>query len=178
VLRGVLHDSLIDHLKTMRQQHPDVDFILIEPRPDDEKMFFHEVMSFSAQMIVLQHGYETVIGGLYEMWPYLNRILPKHGIEITRKLVDSKPLQVPVEEMEKQGNTLGRLFQTVLDRRTAAREPVTSMVDARPARKATTAKPKSKRRSAVPRAAAAGGASGAGKVRQRGTFRPRIVDSD
>jgi predicted acylesterase/phospholipase RssA len=178
VLRGVLHDSLIDHLKSMRDQHPDVDFILIEPRPDDEKMFFHEVMSFSAQMIVLQHGYETVIGGLYEMWPYLSRILPKHGIEITRKVIESKPLEVSVEEMEKQGNLLGRLFQTVLDRRTAIgeRPEVTSLVDAHPTRKA---KPRAKPGSATARkAAAAAGASGAGKVRRRGTFRPRIVDSD
>jgi hypothetical protein len=183
VLRGVLHDSLIDHLKTMRQQHPEVDFILIEPRPDDEKMFFHEVMSFSAQLIVLQHGYETVTGGLHEMWPYLSRILPKHGIEITRKVLDSKPLEMPVEEMESQGNMLGRLFQTVLDRRSATgeRAEVTSLVDAQPAKAArprAKAKAKVKPRTAAPRKAAAAGAAGSERPRQRGTFRPRIVDSD
>src|SRR5258708_7285881 len=135
VLRGMLHDSLINHAKSLRQEHPEVDFILIEPRPDDEKMFFHEVMSFSAQMIVLQHGYETVISGLYQNWPYISRVLPRHGIEITRKLVESKPLEVSVKEMEKQGNMIGRLFQTVLDRRTTAgqRAEVMSTVDTQPA---------------------------------------------
>ncbi|MFN2464541.1 MAG: patatin-like phospholipase family protein [Candidatus Dormibacteria bacterium] len=124
VIRGMLHDSLTDHLRELRHQHPEVDFVLIEPRPDDEKMFFHEVMSFSAQMIVLQHGYETVTSGLYRSWPYLSRVLPKHGIEITRRVVERKPLQVSVSEMERGGNLVGRLFQTVLDRRsTAAGKP-------------------------------------------------------
>ena len=124
VIRGMLHDSLTDHLHEVRSKHPEVDFVLIEPRPDDEKMFFHEVMSFSAQMIVLQHGYETVTTGLYQSWPYLSRVLPQHGIEITRRVVDRKPLQLSVNEMERGGNVLGRLFQTVLDRRaTGAGQP-------------------------------------------------------
>jgi predicted acylesterase/phospholipase RssA len=181
VLRGVLHDSLIDHLKSMRDQHPDVDFVLIEPRPDDEKMFFHEVMSFSAQMIVLQHGYETVTGGLYEMWPYLSRILPKHGIEITRKVIESKPIEVSVKEMEQQGNLLGRLFQTVLDRRSAVgeRPDVKSPADAKPpAELKPRARSKPKRRPAAARKAAAAGARGSTRPRPRGGFRPRIVDSD
>ncbi|MFY9616064.1 MAG: patatin-like phospholipase family protein, partial [Candidatus Dormiibacterota bacterium] len=120
ILRGMLHDSLIDHLQDVRAKNPDVDFILIEPRPDDEKMFFHEVMSFSAQLIVMQHGYETVTKGLYEVWPYLSRVLPKHGIELTRHVVDKKPLEVPVTDLERT-NVLGRLFQTVLDRRISAK---------------------------------------------------------
>jgi predicted acylesterase/phospholipase RssA len=183
VLRGVLHDSLTDHLKSMRDQHPDVDFVLIEPRPDDEKMFFHEVMSFSAQMIVLQHGYETVTGGLYEMWPYLSRILPKHGIEITRKVIESKPIEVSVKDMERQGNLVARLFQTVLDRRSAIgeRPDVKSLVDAQPAegvRPRARPKPKPRPRAAAARKAAAAGAPGSARPRPRGGFRPRIVESD
>ena len=193
VIRGMLHDSLIDHLKAVREKHPEVDFLLIEPSPDDEKMFFHEVMSFSAQMIVLQHGYETVVNGLHKTWPYLSRILPRHGIEITRKVVDSKPLEVPVDEMERRGNMVGRLFQTVLDRRTPDPEAadITARItrheaaeaaeaSAKPARKRST-KPASKKRTGAkptPRKVAAAGEGRPAKARQRGTFRPRIVSSD
>src|SRR5207245_6610415 len=116
VVRGMLHDTLTEHINAVRERNPDVDIILIEPRPDDAKMFFHEVMSFSAQLIVLQHGYESVIQGLHRSWPYLQRILPEHGIEITRKVVDRKPF-VPVAELEVKPRLLGRLGQTVLDRR-------------------------------------------------------------
>jgi predicted acylesterase/phospholipase RssA len=156
VVRGMLHDTLIDHLREVRGRHPEVDFLLIEPQPDDEKMFFHEVMSFSAQMIVLQHGYETVISGLYRTWPYLSKILPKHGIEVTRRVVEKKPLQVPVQEMERGGNVLGRLFQTVLDRRTNTdgdRPDITVVIEppapgAAPRQRRTTAtkKPRAPRR--------------------------------
>jgi predicted acylesterase/phospholipase RssA len=171
LVRGMLHDSLIDHLQDIRTKNPDVDFILIEPRPDDEKMFFHEVMSFSAQLIVMQHGYETVSSGLYGVWPYLSRILPKHGIEITRHLVERKPLEVPVDDLESGGNLLARLFQTVLDRRLSAkgeRPDISARVHtARPP-----AKPK---RPARKRTSAAGGKP---RARRVGKFRPRVISSE
>jgi predicted acylesterase/phospholipase RssA len=115
VLRGMLHDGLRDHIRNVRNRHPDVDILLIEPRPDDEKMFFHEIMSFSARLMVLQHGYESVSTGLYDTWGYLRRILPRHGVHITRRVLDRKPTEVPVEV---SGGVLQRLLrQTVLDRR-------------------------------------------------------------
>ena len=186
VLRGMLHDSLIDHLKAVRERNPDVDFVVIEPRPDDEKMFFHEVMSFSAQMIVLQHGYETVISGLYKSWPYLSRILPKHGIEITRKVVDRKPLEVPVDVMERSGNMLGRLFQTVLDRRSPAAPEVPDIMAAvgrQPAQRRRAAKPPARKPAASKRAAKpaprkAAAAGGDAARRSHGRFRPRVISSD
>ena len=58
VFRTVLHDGRLDHVRLVRNQYPDVDILLIEPRADDPKMFFHELLSFSAQLMVLQHGYE------------------------------------------------------------------------------------------------------------------------
>jgi NTE family protein len=176
VLRGMLHDTLTDHLHEVRSKHPEVDFILIEPRPDDEKMFFHEVMSFSAQMIVLQHGYETVISGLNKTWPYLSKILPKHGIEVTRRVVERKPTQVPVQEMESGGNLVGRLFQTVLDRRTdpfRERPGISIVVEPgmpsrrRPSRAA--GKPAARKLTTTPATPARE------KARRRGTFQPRVI---
>jgi NTE family protein len=124
VFRGMLHDGLLDHIKLVRNHHPDVDILLIEPRPDDEKMFFHELMSYSARLMVLQHGYESVSSGLYDTWGYLRRILPKHGIHISRRNIERKPVQVPLESY-RMPNLLGRLMrQTVF-----ARRPSLSIVD-------------------------------------------------
>ena len=124
VFRGMLHDGLLDHIKLVRHNHPDVDILLIEPRPDDPKMFFHELMSYSARLMVLQHGYESVSNGLYDSWGYLRRILPRHGIHISRRNIERKPVQVPVESY-RMPNLLGRLMrQTVF-----ARRPVLSVVD-------------------------------------------------
>jgi NTE family protein len=83
-------DGLLDHIKLVRNSHPDVDILLIEPRPDDEKMFFHELMSYSARLMVLQHGYESVSNGLYDAWGHLRRILPRHGIHISRRNIERK----------------------------------------------------------------------------------------
>lgn len=124
VVRGMLHDGLLDHIKLVRNNHPDVDILLIEPRPDDEKMFFHELMSYSARLMVLQHGYESVSNGLYDTWGYLRRILPKHGIHISRRNIERKPVQVPLDSYS-MPNLLGRLMrQTVF-----ARRPFISLVD-------------------------------------------------
>jgi hypothetical protein len=124
VFRGMLHDGLLDHIKLVRHNNPDVDILLIEPQPDDQKMFFHELMSYSARLMVLQHGYESVSNGLYDTWGYLRRILPKHGIHISRRNIERKPVQVPVESY-RMPNLLGRLMrQTVF-----ARRPFISVVD-------------------------------------------------
>ena len=124
VFRGMLHDGLLDHIKLVRHNHPDVDILLIEPRPDDEKMFFHELMSYSARLMVLQHGYESVSNGLYDTWGYLRQILPKHGIHISRRNIERKPVTVPVASY-RMPNLLQRLMrQTVF-----ARRPFISVID-------------------------------------------------
>jgi predicted acylesterase/phospholipase RssA len=179
VVRGVLHDSLVEDIRGIRQRHPDVDILLIEPRPDDEKMFFHEVMSFSARLIVLQHGYETVTTGLSEVWPYISRILPRYGIEVTREVLDRKPPELPVAEMEQRVRVLGRLRHTVLDRRDAredepdagARLTVPRVRREAPARPGGGTGPRR-------RASAQGGGGSGGAGRQAGGFRPRVISSD
>jgi len=80
-------------------------------------MFFHELMSFSARLMVLQHGYESVSTGLQDTWGYLRRVLPKHGIHISRRVVDRKPAAVPVETIQSGPLLLRLLRQTVFDRR-------------------------------------------------------------
>jgi predicted acylesterase/phospholipase RssA len=116
VMRGMLHDGLLDHIRLVRDRHPDVDILLIEPRASDDKMFFHELMSFSARLMVMQHGYESVSNGLQETWGYLRRILPKHGIHITRRVVERKP-QASAAAIESTNLLRRVLRQTVLARR-------------------------------------------------------------
>lgn len=117
VFRGVLYDGLLDHIRLTRDAHPDVDIVLIQPRPDDAKMFFHELMSFSARLMVLEHGYESVSSGLYETWEYLRRTLPRHGIHITRRLIEQRPIDLPVETAERPGRLRRLMRETVFAHR-------------------------------------------------------------
>jgi predicted acylesterase/phospholipase RssA len=121
VFRGILHDGLLDHIRLVRNRKPDVDILLIEPRPDDVKMFFHELMSMSARLMVMQHGYESVSTGLQDTWGYLRRILPRHGIHITRRFIDRPAAEVPVGAVQSAGLLDRLLGQAVVSRR--GREP-------------------------------------------------------
>jgi hypothetical protein len=79
-------------------------------------------MSFSARLMVMQHGYESVSTGLYDTWGYLRRILPRHGVHITRRVIDRKPAEVPVESVTSPRALRRILRQTVFERRDRSRQ--------------------------------------------------------
>jgi NTE family protein len=86
-LRIALQSGLAYHVKQLRRRHPDVDILLIEPRSDDYKMFFYNIMRYSARVIIAQHGFESVTLGLADRYPELKAMLQRHGFEITRRYV-------------------------------------------------------------------------------------------
>ena len=87
VTRINLHSGLHYHIKQLRRSHPDIDIILIEPRPDDRQMFFYNVMRYSARLIIARHGFESVTLDLTQEYPRLKAILERHGIPISRRRV-------------------------------------------------------------------------------------------
>jgi len=87
VSRIFTHAGLHYHVKHLRRQHPEVDIILIEPRPDDYQMFFYNIMRYSTRLTVARHGFESVTLDLAEDYPYYRQILARHGIPLSRRLV-------------------------------------------------------------------------------------------
>lgn len=118
VARGILKDTLTDHVRLLRQSHPEVDIVVIEPLPNDEKMFFHEVMSTSARLVVAQHGYESVLDGMTRNHSHFSSVLARHGIEISPAILDARPWSVPLESIETD-EMPDRLQQTVFGGRRA-----------------------------------------------------------
>ncbi len=94
MMRIQMHAGLHYHVKHLRRQHPDVDIILIEPRPDDYQMFFYNIMRYSARLTVARHGFESVTLDLAEDYPRYKQILARHGIPLTRRLVISELTQI------------------------------------------------------------------------------------
>ena len=86
-LRIITHAGLHYHIKQLRRSHPEVDIILIEPRPEDYQMFFYNIMRYSARLVVARHGFESVTLDLAEVYPLYKQILARHGIPISRRLV-------------------------------------------------------------------------------------------
>jgi predicted acylesterase/phospholipase RssA len=81
------HAGLHYHIKNLRRQHPEVDIILIEPRPDDYQMFFYNIMRYSTRLTVARHGFESVTLDLAEDYAHYRKILVRHGIPLSRRLV-------------------------------------------------------------------------------------------
>jgi NTE family protein len=118
VARGILKDTLTEHVRLLRQSHPEVDIVVIEPLPNDEKMFFHEVMSTSARLVVAQHGYESVMDGMTGNHVHFATVMARHGIEISPAILDARPWRVPLESIE-TSDMPDRLQQTVFGGRRA-----------------------------------------------------------
>lgn len=86
-LRITTHAGLQYHIKQLRRSHPEVDIILIEPGPEDYKMFFYNIMRYSARLTVARHGFESATLDLAEDYNYYKQVLARHQIPITRRLV-------------------------------------------------------------------------------------------
>ncbi len=86
-LRILSHAGLQYHIKQIRRTHPEVDIILIEPRPEDYEMFFYNIMRYSARLIVARHGFELATTDLAVDYPYYKQVLARHGIPLSRRLV-------------------------------------------------------------------------------------------
>ena len=99
MMRILMHSGLHYHIKQLRRSHPDVDIILIEPRPDDYKMFFYNIMRYSARLTVARHGFESVTMDLAEDYAHYKQILARHGVPMSRRLVISE-----LAEIEESGH--------------------------------------------------------------------------
>jgi predicted acylesterase/phospholipase RssA len=108
-LRIVAHGGLRYHIKQLARKHPDVDIIVIEPRADDERMFYGNQMHYPDRLEVARHGFETVTLDLAEDYNRYKQVLARHGIPLTRRLVVEE-----LEEVRKSGNdpqVIGRVLE-------------------------------------------------------------------
>ena len=111
VMRIMMQSGLRYHIKQLRRAYPDVDIILIEPRPDDYQMSFYNVMRYSARRIIAEHGFETVALGLAEDYTYFNNVLARHNVPISRKMALAE-----LEEIKKAAYD-PEVIKRVLERR-------------------------------------------------------------
>jgi NTE family protein len=93
-LRIFSHASLDYHIKQLRRSHPQVDIILIEPKPDDYQMFFNNIMRYSARLIVAHHGFISITLDLAKEYSFYKETLARHGIRISRRLVNEELAEI------------------------------------------------------------------------------------
>ena len=85
MLRCLVWNGLHERLDHWRTTHPDVDFLLIEPRRDDELMFSTQIMNVSQRVQIARHGFESVTTQLASDFDHYREVCAKHGLEISRR---------------------------------------------------------------------------------------------
>ncbi len=82
VFRTMIHSRMQIGLKTYDTQYPNADIIVMEPDPDDYRMFFTNVFSFKNRIEVAEHGYQTTRRMLKNNADKISEKLDKHGVSI------------------------------------------------------------------------------------------------
>ena len=111
VSRIYVHSGLKYHVKQLRRQHPEVDIILIEPKPDDEMLAFGNIMRYGERLAIARHGFEAVTLDLAQDYPYYKETLARHGVPLTRRLVIEE-----LHEIQRSGND-PQVFERILEAR-------------------------------------------------------------
>lgn len=85
--RVMLHAGLKYQIKQLQRRHPDVDIILIEPRPNDSMMFFANIMRLQDRVKIAEHGFRSVSVDLAGGYAAFKETLARYGIQISRGFV-------------------------------------------------------------------------------------------
>lgn len=72
-------------LKRYQAEHPNKDFLLIQPDPSDALMFLYNVMNTAARLEILNYGYMSTVNVLKARFPTYEKCFSKHGIKVTLK---------------------------------------------------------------------------------------------
>lgn len=110
VTRVLLHSGLKYQIKQLQRRHPDVDIILIEPRPDDPTMFFANIMRLQDRIAIAEHGFRSVSIDLAGSYDIIKETLARYGIQISRRLV-----RADLEAIQQSGHDPA-VVQRILER--------------------------------------------------------------
>lgn len=94
VFRTMIHSRMQIGLKNYETVYPDSDIIVMEPEPNDYKMFFTNIFSFTNRLDVAEHGYQTTRKFLKENLDTIEPKLAKHGVHIRKNvLIEQRTLK-------------------------------------------------------------------------------------
>ncbi|MBI3622250.1 MAG: patatin-like phospholipase family protein [Nitrospirae bacterium] len=77
-------------MKRYKAEHPEKDFLLLQPDPSDAVMFLYNVINMSAKLEVLNYGYKSTIAAVTEQFDSYRECFAKCGIKVTLDRLVSK----------------------------------------------------------------------------------------
>jgi NTE family protein len=93
-LRIMLHGRMQYGLERYRAEHPEVDILLLQPDPEDLRMFRYNILRYGARQVVAELGYRSTVQAFRRQRPRWARMLARHGIGLRdpRRVPGAVPL--------------------------------------------------------------------------------------
>jgi predicted acylesterase/phospholipase RssA len=117
-LRIMLHGRMEYGLERYRAEHPEVDILLLQPEPEDLRMFQYNILRYGARRVVAELGYRSTVKAFRRRRQACAQMLARHGVGLRdpRRVPDS-PVPTPPAR-----SPLARTLAATLDRLEAALE--------------------------------------------------------
>jgi NTE family protein len=77
-------------MRRYKSEHPEKDFLLLQPEPFDSVMFLYNVINLSAKLEVLNYGYKSTVAAVTEQFDTYRECFAKCGIKVTLDRLVSK----------------------------------------------------------------------------------------
>jgi predicted acylesterase/phospholipase RssA len=120
VLRIMLHGRMEYGLERYRNEHPDVDIVVLQPTRDDLRMFRYNIMRYSARRVVAEYGYRSAREAFRREGARYGRLFARHGIFL-RPPATLPDAPVPLPYRSDVGRELGASLDR-LERRLERRQ--------------------------------------------------------
>ncbi len=72
-------------LKRYQAEHPQKDFLLLQPNPTDAIMFLYSVINLAAKLEILDYAYRSTVETLKAQFTSYEKCFAKHGVKVTLK---------------------------------------------------------------------------------------------
>ncbi len=82
------HEKVMQSLQMVKQLYPEIDVMVLEPRPDDAMLFLHNPMSFELRRHVMTSAYKLVLRDLAENFARWKAVLGRHGIRVRPDFIE------------------------------------------------------------------------------------------
>jgi NTE family protein len=80
--RTLIHSRMRVGLAAYAPRFPDQDIVLLEPQPDDYRMFFTNIFSFSSRKAVCEYAYRATRRDLLKRYAELAPVFARHGVKL------------------------------------------------------------------------------------------------
>lgn len=85
--RTMIHSRMRVGMAAYAGRFPNSHLVLIEPRPDDYRMFFTNIFSFSSRRELIDYAYRATFRDLRARYAELAPIFTRHGIRLRKEVV-------------------------------------------------------------------------------------------